>query len=272
MPTDKYLHSYSPAEAERLRQQSVMLSPFIYEHIDLSESQRVLEVGCGVGAHTELLLRKHPQLHITGIDIDTRQIAFAKAHLDTVLEIADRYRLLQADAADLSRLEGEPFDTVLITWVLEHAEQPAAILKELARILPSGCRLYISEVFNSSMYMLPRLPHFMRYYEQLMRYQLDQGGDGDIGIRVADMLLQAGFGEVSSRPYPIHLAGHKPELRRQMFHYWERLMISAWPALQSHGYVSKELWQHTEQELKTLAHDPDAIFFYCFVQSSAKVS
>lgn len=58
--TDKtnfpYLHGFSKTEQDRLREQAVFSEQTIYRDIDFSESKNIIEVGCGVGAQTEILL------------------------------------------------------------------------------------------------------------------------------------------------------------------------------------------------------------------------
>jgi len=40
--------------------------------------KKILEVGCGVGAQTEILLRRFPKTHVTGIDLNDKQLEAAK--------------------------------------------------------------------------------------------------------------------------------------------------------------------------------------------------
>ena len=80
-----YLHGYSTDEQDRLYKQARFLEPKVFEKIDFSACKRILEVGCGVGAQTEILLRHFPELHVTGIEINDAQIAEARRYLATEL-------------------------------------------------------------------------------------------------------------------------------------------------------------------------------------------
>ena len=55
----RYLHGYNETERQRLMSQSLFLEPWIYERVDYTGRQHLLEVGCGVGAQL-----KFPALRI----------------------------------------------------------------------------------------------------------------------------------------------------------------------------------------------------------------
>jgi len=79
--TPGYLHGYSPEEQARLVKQARFLEPTVFENVNFSKQQKLLEVGCGVGAQTEILLRRFPHLKIHGIDSSKPQITRARARL-----------------------------------------------------------------------------------------------------------------------------------------------------------------------------------------------
>ncbi len=64
-----YLHGFTPEEQDRLRRQARIIENLVHEHrLPFQRSRRLLEIGCGVGAQTEILLRHFPELHVTGLD------------------------------------------------------------------------------------------------------------------------------------------------------------------------------------------------------------
>ena len=69
---------FEKKEQERLAQQAKFLEPYVYEGIDLEFKKTLLEVGCGVGAQTEILLRRFPDLHIDGVDLSESQLSIAQ--------------------------------------------------------------------------------------------------------------------------------------------------------------------------------------------------
>ena len=72
-----YLHGYSKEEQDRLLHQAEMTENTIYQGIDFSDAKHVLEVGSGVGAQTEILLRRYPKLNLTCVDLNESQIQVA---------------------------------------------------------------------------------------------------------------------------------------------------------------------------------------------------
>ncbi len=55
---NKYLHGYEEVEQERLLEQAKVIESNIFDFIDYSDCQRLLEIGSGVGAQTEILQRR----------------------------------------------------------------------------------------------------------------------------------------------------------------------------------------------------------------------
>ncbi len=76
-----YIHGFSSEEQSRLTRQARMFENTLFSRIDFSESKRLLEVGCGVGAQTEILLRRFPHLELTGVDRSEAQLAAAERNL-----------------------------------------------------------------------------------------------------------------------------------------------------------------------------------------------
>ncbi len=70
----KYLHGYDTEEQDRLYRQARFLEQIVYDGVDLSMVKHLLEVGTGVGAQSEILLRRFPDLKLTGIDFSKDQL------------------------------------------------------------------------------------------------------------------------------------------------------------------------------------------------------
>ena len=76
-----YIHGYSTSEQDRLYQQARFLEERLYSSVDFSRAKRILEVGSGVGAQTEILLERFPHLHIDCVDSSEAQLERARKHL-----------------------------------------------------------------------------------------------------------------------------------------------------------------------------------------------
>jgi len=92
---------------------------------ELVVGQRVLEVGCGTGAHLEIFLRG--ELNAVGVDISPHMLHVARQKLGR------RVRLCLGDAGNLP-FKGESFDCVALITTLEFLHDPEGALREALRV------------------------------------------------------------------------------------------------------------------------------------------
>jgi hypothetical protein len=59
--TLQYLHGFSPKEQERLRQQAAFAEQSVFRNVEFGRNEKILEVGCGVGAQSEILSNGRPE-------------------------------------------------------------------------------------------------------------------------------------------------------------------------------------------------------------------
>src|ERR1043166_8446964 len=96
-PTD-YLHGFTADEQSRLRRQARFLEHRIHDRLPFRRSKALIEIGSGVGAQTEILLRHFPELHVTGVDRSETNLEAARARLEGLQWAAGRYEFVLADA------------------------------------------------------------------------------------------------------------------------------------------------------------------------------
>src|SRR3954463_12261251 len=93
---------------------------------------RWLDVGCGNGAFTEMLVERCAPAGVSGIDPSAEQIAYARRRLSTHsvrFEVADAMALPYADAA---------FDAAVMALVIFFVPDPARSVAEMARVVRPG--------------------------------------------------------------------------------------------------------------------------------------
>lgn len=93
--------------------------------------RHVLEVGCGSGANLAALKLRFPGCSTTGVEVDTRASHAARQRqgVDTVV---------QGDVLSID-LPDAGFDLIVLSHVLEHFAEPAAVLQRMLRWLtPTG--------------------------------------------------------------------------------------------------------------------------------------
>lgn len=78
----------------------VMVRQVLKSFDDLLPSTLV-DCTLGLGGHAALLLERHPEMRLIGLDADDRNLSLARSHLSA---FADRIHLKQADFADLAAI------------------------------------------------------------------------------------------------------------------------------------------------------------------------
>ncbi|SNS41369.1 Methyltransferase domain-containing protein [Belliella buryatensis] len=265
----KYIHGYLEEEQERLRHQALVIERPIYDYIDFSENKNLLEIGSGVGAQTEILLRRFPQLHITGVEYEPKQIAKAEKNMQDLGYTAPRVQFIQQDAKDLQL--SEKYDAAFICWVLEHISDPIQVLHSMKTCLLPGAKVVITEVFNATFYTFPEMPTVKKYWQIYNDYQVQIGGDPQVGARLGDLLEIAGYRAKSLRSGGFHLDSRNPEDRNTVMTYWKNLMSSGAPALLEEGLIDQNLLLQMQAEMDQLKAQKDAVFYYRFIQATAFV-
>lgn len=124
------------------------------EALDLAPGQRVLDVGAGTGVSTQELAASGA--YAVGLDLSIGMLqAGRRVRPGVPLLAGDALRLPFPDAA---------FDAVTISFALRNVVEPAAALRELARVTRPGGRLVICEFSH------PTVEPFRRVYlSYLMR-------------------------------------------------------------------------------------------------------
>ena len=265
-----YLHGFSEKEQQRLRDQARFLEWIVYQSVNLSNAATLLEVGCGVGAQTEILLRRFPDLHVTGVDLNPKQLGAAQKNLNSLPGMKGRWELHEMPG-DALRFPSHHFDASFLCWILEHVPSPAAILSDVKRVLKPGGEIYVTEVLNSSFFLDPYSPHTWKYWMALNDYQFEQAGDPFVGAKLGNLLLAAGYRDIQTEVKTMYFDNRNPEQRRRAIEYWSELMLSAADSLIASGHLTQEVVDGTRKELAAVALDPNAVFFYSFIQAHARL-
>lgn len=263
-----YLHGYSRVEQDRLRHQARFTEQSIYRDIDLSGIDRLLEVGVGVGAQSEIILRRYPDVKIVGIDQNPSQLASARESLSQLSYAENRFELHEMDATSMD-FDSMRFDGAFICWVLEHVPQPERVISEVRRVLKKGGKIFISEVMNHSFFLEPYSPHVWKYWMAMNDYQHEQTGDPFIGAKLGNLLLAQGFTDISTRVNTWHFDNRQPELRKLYIEFWTQILLSAKDQLLGAGYIDEETLRLAQSELKQVAKDPNAVFYFSYMQAQA---
>jgi len=263
-----YLHGFSKNEQDRLYRQARFFESTVFGSIDFSKANRILEVGCGVGAQTEILLEKFPHLHIVGIDISDSQLKRARAQLQSAIK-KGRLELIKSSADDLP-FEDNSFDAAFSTWFLEHVQSPREILTEVRRVLKAEASIHLHEVQNATLYMHPYSPATLKYWFEFNDLQWNLKGDPFVGAKLGNLLLDAGFQNVQTEVITHHFDNRSPKKRADFIEEMASVLLSGAPALLKEKKVEKKLVEEMKEELNLLKVAHDSVIFYSTVRAKAQ--
>jgi len=131
------------------------LTPDLFKRIPMA---CVLEVGCGAGRFTEVLLKQNAR--IVSIDLSTAVDANALN-----FPVTDNHMVIQANGSNLPFKEGE-FDFVICLGVLQHTPSPETTVKDLFRVVKPGGWLIIDHYGKNIKWYLRSAPLFRFFLKQ----------------------------------------------------------------------------------------------------------
>ena len=258
----EYVHGYATPEQERLVEQAEhWRHQLIRDGTELEPGTRLLEVGTGVGAVLAVLGQEFPGLVLTGVDIELKQLEFARGHLE---RSGVEATLVQADALSLP-FEDESFDHVWMMWFLEHVPDPPAALQEARRVLVPGGRVTAIEVDYSTVHAEPSTAAIESLF-QTMVAGMNASGWSDAGTRLPGWLREAGFRDIDEGERSYWWQGE--DLSRQA-NYAADVVESAVPALAELPGVRDEELRDGLDDLRDLPSRPDGGLGWTLHKSTA---
>jgi demethylmenaquinone methyltransferase/2-methoxy-6-polyprenyl-1,4-benzoquinol methylase len=142
---------------------------FLVERIEADPNATVLDVACGTAAVSIELVRRYG-CRVVGVDQSAEMLAAGRERID-----------LEQGRAEHLPFEDASFEALTFTYLLRYVDDPAATMKELARVVRPGGRIAMLDFFVPGGVARPAWELYVR-----------------MGLPVLGRAISAGWGEVGS--------------------------------------------------------------------------
>jgi demethylmenaquinone methyltransferase / 2-methoxy-6-polyprenyl-1,4-benzoquinol methylase len=109
------------------------------EAVAAGPDDRVLDIACGTGLVSRALVERWG-CRVVGLDQSAAMLARARTMVAADPRLAERITLVEGEAEHLPFADRE-FDHLTFTYLLRYVDDPAATLRELARVVKPGGRI-----------------------------------------------------------------------------------------------------------------------------------
>lgn len=125
-----------------VRQAMDDLNHQLFHEARISDGQRILDVGCGLGGAISLLNQRYRGLNLIGLNIDPRQLEFARQEVRA--NDGNHVQFVNGDACRLP-FASDSFDHLLAVECIFHFPSRKTFFLEALRVLRPGGRLVFSD-------------------------------------------------------------------------------------------------------------------------------
>jgi len=258
-----YVHGRSERESERLRYQASGLAAFLHRGTRYPSGSRVIEVGCGVGAQTVILLENSPGAEFTCVDVSAESLAAAKARVRTLGFPNVAFR--RADIYDLPYLPGS-YDHAFVCFLLEHLPDPVLALEKIRDVVRPGGTVTAIEGDHGSALFYPESRDARAVIGCLVDIQREMGGNALIGRELPHLFRDAGFIRIRVLPRPVFADGNIPRASEAVKNIFIAMIEGVKDEAFALGKVDKKTWERGIRDLYRTT-EPGGSFCYTFFKA-----
>jgi SAM-dependent methyltransferase len=271
MEESVYLHGTAPQEQGRLSLLNDLLNDSALRMMELRGGERILDVGCGLAQLTRSMARVSGTT-VVGIERSPEQLSEAKrlAKQDREEHLID-LRQGNATALPLRRQEWGTFDIVHTRFLLEHVQDPVAVVRMMVEAARPEGKLILQDDDHDVFRIFPEPEGFYDLWNAYMKTYDKVGNDPKVGRRLVQLLHESGanpcrnhwlfFGSCSGHP-------HFP-------HYVNNLLgviESGKNAILSGDLLSTSTYESAIMSLKKWQERPDSALWYavCWAEGTKR--
>lgn len=125
-----------------------LIIPIWSESLELGAEDVVLEIGCGRGAGSVMILEEYGPGRVDALDLDEEMLVKAREFIPKAY--GDRIHLMLGDVKNINAADNS-YDAVFDFFTLVHVEDWEAGLREVARVLKPGGFFAFGELYGSTL-------------------------------------------------------------------------------------------------------------------------
>jgi SAM-dependent methyltransferase len=187
-----YIHGSGAEEQRRLSRLNDLLNAGSLRELAPRPGERVLDVGCGQGQLARAIARA-TGVRVVGVERDPAQAARA----GTLAAEAGEGELLDVrvgDGADppLAPSERGRFDVAHARFLLEHVQDPLAVVRAMVQAVRPGGRVVLADDDHDLLRLHPEPPGLRPVWEAFVRTYDRNRTDPYVGRRLPSLLHAAG--------------------------------------------------------------------------------
>lgn len=169
--------------------------------LGLKDGMRILDVGSGTGAYTELLLENLPNSLVTALEVDRKLFDISKERLSDY----DGNRLnLKLGSIKNSGLKENSYDFIVCRFVFQHLESPMEATREIYKLLKPGGVVVIIDSDRGMHGVSDPDILFKSGRGFINQIEKKAGWNREIGRKLLKMLKYTGFEQLDFEAVTIH--------------------------------------------------------------------